>query len=211
MRARRPIAILALLLWALLAFLTLFVLFTSGPDLLVLISLLVLTVLGIGVFVGFAVLSARVRAFWTRVKQGVVILRDRDRYLREVFAVQFAGWLFRCAAFWSFLEAFHVGGSVRNVLLALGCNAVAAIVPFTPGGAGVTQALLVKVFAGTAAGATVASYSVGQQIAVSAMALAAGFAALVWIFGFTSFRAVIDAGRAERAATRGPGAPRARA
>ena len=52
------------------------------------------------------------------------------------------------------------------MLLVLGVNAVAALVPFTPGGAGVQQALLVKVFAGSAAGATVAAYSVGQQIAI---------------------------------------------
>ena len=65
--------------------------------------------------------------------------------------VQFAGWLFRFAAFWCLLDAFGVGGSVRNVLLVLGVNAVAAIVPFTPGGAGVQQALLVKVFGGSAA------------------------------------------------------------
>ena len=54
--------------------------------------------------------------------------------------------------------------------------------PFTPQGAGVAQALLVKVFAGTAAGATVAAYSVGQQIAIGGFAFAVGFAALFFIF-----------------------------
>ena len=58
---------------------------------------------------------------------------DRRRYFREVWLVQFAGWLFRFTAFWFLLEAFNVGGSVRNVLLVLGVNAVAALVPFTPG------------------------------------------------------------------------------
>jgi hypothetical protein len=48
--ARRVITVVALLVWALLSFLTLFVLFTSGPDILVLLSLLVLAVLGMGVF-----------------------------------------------------------------------------------------------------------------------------------------------------------------
>ncbi len=61
-----------------------------------------------------------------------------------------------------------MGGSVKNVLLVLGVNAVSALVPFTPQGAGVQQALLAKVFAGTAAGATVAAYSVGQQMAIGA-------------------------------------------
>jgi uncharacterized membrane protein YbhN (UPF0104 family) len=168
-----------------------------------------LTLIGIGTFVGFALLSARVRAFWARVRQGLMILRDRRRYLREVFAFQFAGWLFRFAAFWCLLEAFGVGGSVRNVLLVLGVNAVAAIVPFTPGGAGVQQALLVKVFGSSS---VVAAYSVGQQIAIGALSLAIGFVALVSIFRFRSFKEAIASGREARAADEprpDPDAPRA--
>ncbi len=170
--------------------------FASNPR----FTLFLLTVLGIAVLVGFALLSARVRAFWARVRQGVVILRDRRRYFREVFAVQFGAWLLRFTAFWFLLDAFHVGGSVKNVLLVLGVNAVAALVPFTPGGAGVQQALLVKVFAGTATGATVAAYSVGQQIAIAAASFAVGFGAIVFVFRFRSFKEVIAAGRESRQA-----------
>ena len=173
-------------------------------------TLFLLTVLAVAGLVGFALLSRRGRAFWARVKQGVVILRDRRRYLRDVFAVQFAGWLCRFTAFWFLLEAFNIGGSVKNVLLVLGVNAVAAAVPFTPGGAGVQQAFLVKVFAGVAAGSTVAAYSVGQQIAIGGFCLGLGFVALVTIFRFRSFKDVIAAGRADReadrAAARAPGA-----
>jgi uncharacterized membrane protein YbhN (UPF0104 family) len=163
-------------------------------------TLFVLTVLGLAVMVGFALLSARVRAFWERVRQGLTILSDRRRYLREVFAVQLGAWVFRFTAFYFLLSAFNVGGSVRNVLLVLGVNAVAALVPFTPGGAGVQQALLVKVFSGTAAGATVAAYSVGQQIAIAAFTFGVGFVALVWVFRIRSFKEVIAQGRADRSA-----------
>jgi uncharacterized protein (TIRG00374 family) len=163
-------------------------------------TLFLLTALAIGALAAFALLSAHVRSFWSRVKQGVAILRDRRRYVREVFLVQLAGWVFRFTAFWLLLEAFNVGGSVKNVLLVLGVNAVAAAVPFTPGGAGVQQALLAKVFAGTAAGATVAAYSVGAQIAIAAWTFGVGFASLVFIFRFRSFREVIAAGRAARTA-----------
>jgi uncharacterized membrane protein YbhN (UPF0104 family) len=169
--------------------------FASHPK----FALFVLTALGIATLVAFALLSARVKAFWERVRQGLTILSDRRRYFREVFAVQFVGWLFRFTAFFFLLQAFNVGGSVRNVLLVLGVNAVAALVPFTPGGAGVQQALLVKVFAGTAAGATVAAYSVGQQIAIAAFTFGVGFAALVWVFRIRSFKEVIAQGRAARA------------
>jgi len=161
-------------------------------------TLFVLTALGIAAMAAFALLSARVRAFWARVRQGLTILSDRRRYFREVWLVQLAGWLCRFTAFWCLLDAFHVGGSVRNVLLVLGVNAVAALVPFTPGGAGVQQALLVKVF-GTGAG--VAAYSVGQQIAIAALTFCVGLAAVVWIFRFRSFKEVIAAGRASRAET----------
>ena len=172
--------------------------FASHPR----FTLFVLTAMAIGGLVAFALLSARVRAFWARVRQGLTVLFDRRRYFREVWLVQLGGWCFRFTAFWFLLEAFNVGGSVRNVLLVLGVNAVAAVVPFTPGGAGVQQALLVKVFAGTATGATIAAYSVGQQIAIAVWTLAVGFGALVWIFRFRSFKEVIAAGRESRDAER---------
>ena len=186
-------------------------------------TLFLITFLAVGGLVAFALLSHRVKAFWARVRQGFTILHDHRRYFREVWLVQFAGWLFRFTAFWFMLDAFNIGGSVKNVLLVLGVNAVAAAVPFTPGGAGVQQAFLVKVFAGTAAGSTVAAYSVGQQIAICAFTLALGFALLVTVFKFRSFKDVIAAGRADREAddaaredlaprpTEAPAAPRARA
>jgi uncharacterized membrane protein YbhN (UPF0104 family) len=162
-------------------------------------TLFLLTFLALGTLAAFAVLSVRLKAFWERVRQGFTILFDRERYFREVFAVQFAGWLFRFAAFWFLLEAFNVGGSVKNVLLVLGVNAVAAAVPFTPQGAGVQQALLVKVFQGTASGATITAYSVAQQIAIGALTFGIGFLALVFIFRVRSFKEVIARGREERA------------
>jgi uncharacterized protein (TIRG00374 family) len=177
--------------------------------------------------VAFAVLSSRVKAFWARVRQGVTILGDRPRYLREVASLQVIAWLARFAAFWFLLDAFGVGGSVQNVLLVFGVNQVAGAVPFTPGGAGVQQALLVKVFAGTAPTAVVAAYSVGQQIAIAAFTATVGLAAVIFIFRFRSFKEVISAGRASRdaerddrrdaeagsepRATEAPRAPRARA
>lgn len=163
--------------------------FASHPR----FTLFFLTALGVLALVLFAVLSRRVQAFWTRVRQGLVILTDRRRYFREVWLVQFAGWIFRFTAFFFLLEAFNIGGSVHNVLLVLGVNAVAAVVPFTPGGAGVQQAFLVKVFGGGAA-----AYSVGQQIAIGAFSLALGFVALLTIFRFRSFKEVIQAGRDAR-------------
>jgi uncharacterized protein (TIRG00374 family) len=180
-------------------------------------TLFLITLLAVLGLVGFALLSRRVRAFWARVRQGFTILRDRHRYFREVWLIQLGAWGFRFVAFWFLLEAFNIGGSVKNVLLVLGVNAVAAAVPFTPGGAGVQQAFLVQVFASTAGSATVAAYSVGQQIAIGAFSLGLGFVLLATVFRFRSFKDVIAAGKADRQAgagaraTEAPAAPRARA
>jgi glycosyltransferase 2 family protein len=165
-------------------------------------TLFLITLLGVLGLLAFALLSLRVKAFWARVRQGVTILTDRPRYLREVAVWQAGAWLSRATAFWFLLEAFRVGGSVRNVLLVFAVGQVAGAVPFTPGGAGVQQALLVKVFSSSAPTAVVAAYSVGQQIAIAAFTAILGLGAVVFIFRFRSFREVITAGRAHRDAER---------
>ena len=75
-----------------------------------------------------------------------------------------------------------------------------AALPFTPGGAGAQQALLAQVFGHSATAATVAAYSVGQQIAIAAFSFGVGFLALVFIFRIRSFKEVIQRGQADRAA-----------
>jgi uncharacterized membrane protein YbhN (UPF0104 family) len=137
------------------------------------------------------------------LRQGFTILRDRRRYLRQVVAFQAAAWLCRAAAFWFFLDAFRIGGSVGNVMLVFGVNAVSGMIPLTPGGAGVQQALFIQVFAHGRHSDIVAAYSVGQQIVIAALTAGVGFLALIVIFRFRSFKEVIHAGRMDRAAEEG--------
>jgi uncharacterized membrane protein YbhN (UPF0104 family) len=173
--------------------------FASHPH----FTLFLLTALAVLIVLAFALLSLRVKAFWLRVRQGFTILRDRRRYVREVASWQAASWACRLTAFYFMLDAFHIGGSLRNALLVQGVQVVSTIVPLTPGGAGVQQALLVTVFAGAASSSTVAAYSVGQQIALAAFALGLGFVALVAIFRIRSFKEVIRRGREQQAAEAG--------
>lgn len=167
-------------------------------------TLFLLTSAAVAALVAFALLSSRVKAFWARVRQGFTILTDRDRWLREMVTWQSAAWAARFAAYWFLLDAFHIGGSVRNVLLVLGVQVVAMLVPFTPGGAGVQQALLLTVFAGAATASQVAAFSVGQQIALATAAVGMGFAALALIFRFRSFKEVVRRGREHRRAEEAP-------
>ena len=130
------------------------------------------------------------RAFWDRVKQGVAILTQPRRYMRQVAAWQGVGWLCRFGAFWFFLEAFGIGGSFGNVLLVMSVQAIANIVPFTPGGAGAQQALLAATLTGPSR-TTVLAFSVGTQIAMAAWSVVLGFAAILIVFRTTDWRGLI--------------------
>ncbi len=160
--------------------------------------LLTLTVIGIGAVALVAMLARHVESFWQRVKQGVVIFREPTRYAREVAGWQLIAWLCRFASFWLFLEAFHVGGSVENVLLVMSVQSITGALPFTPGGVGAQQALLVATLGG-ASHAVVLSYSVGQQLAVTAWSVTIAFAALVYFFRISDWRTLIRESESARA------------
>ena len=165
----------------------------ENPDLL----LLAITLAGVGFVIAFAVLARRVEAFWQRVKQGVVILRQPRAYLKGVASWQFGGWLCRFAAFWLLLEAFRIGGSVGNVMLVMSVQAISGIIPLTPGGAGAQQALLVATLEGPSR-AAVLSYSVGTGIVMAVWSIILGFVAIMLVFRTTDWRGLIRAAESER-------------
>ncbi|HEU4739546.1 MAG TPA: lysylphosphatidylglycerol synthase transmembrane domain-containing protein [Solirubrobacterales bacterium] len=144
----------------------------------------------LAIAIAIYLLAHRVRRFWERVRQGLVILTEPRRYLREVFAWQGVGWVCRFAAFWFFLEAFGINGSIGNVMLVMSCQAIANIVPFTPGGAGAQQALLVATLHGPTRTA-VLSFSVGTQIAMAAWSVVLGFTAMLLVFRTTDWRGLM--------------------
>ncbi len=152
--------------------------------------LIAIGVLLLATAIGVYYLAHHVRRFWDRVKQGLAILRQPRRYVREVAAWQGLGWLCRFGAFWFFLEAFGIGGSVGSVMLVMSVQAIATIVPFTPGGAGAQQALLVATLEGPSR-AAVLSFSVGTQIAMAAWSVILGFAAILLVFRTTDWKGLI--------------------
>jgi len=174
----------------------------NHPKTLLIVTGALLLAIAIGVYY----LAHHVRRFWDRVKQGLAILAQPRRYLREVAAWQGLGWLCRFGAFWFFLEAFNIGGSVANVMLVMSVQAIATIVPFTPGGAGAQQALLVATLEGPSR-AAVLSFSVGTQIAMAAWSVVLGFGAILLVFRTTDWKGLIkqaqDDAASEEAAVSG--------
>jgi uncharacterized membrane protein YbhN (UPF0104 family) len=160
--------------------------------------LIAIAAVALAIAIGVYYLGHHVLRFWDRVKQGLAILRQPRRYGREVAAWQGAGWLCRFGAFWFFLEAFGIGGSVGSVMLVMSVQAIATIVPFTPGGAGAQQALLVATLTGPSR-AAVLSFSVGTQIAMAAWSVLLGFGAILLVFGTSDWRGLIKQAQDEAA------------
>ena len=161
-------------------------------------ALFTITFLTLGLLVLYAVLSVRAVVFWSKIKQGVVILTDFRRYLRQVAAWQAGAWALRFGCFFFFLEAFHVGGSVKNALLVMSVQALSTLTPFTPGGAGAQQALLVYVFRDIASKTAVLAYSVGQQIALAAFNVTCSLIAIFLMVRTLSIREVVRLGREDK-------------
>jgi uncharacterized membrane protein YbhN (UPF0104 family) len=127
-------------------------------------TVVALLVLGILWFVWWA--SRHIEGFKQRVGAGLAILRDRPRYLREVVSWQVLSWVFRIASLFFFLRAFHVRATVHNALLAQTVDSLATLLPFSPGGAGTKQGLLVYVLRGQASSSELLAFSVGTNVAI---------------------------------------------
>jgi uncharacterized protein (TIRG00374 family) len=153
--------------------------------------------------IAFSWWAARhVEDFKQRVGRGFAILRDRRRYARQVASWQLASWVLRIASLYWFLRAFHVHASIHNALLAQVVDSLATLLPFSPGGAGTKQGLLVYVLEGQASTSRLLAFSVGMHVAITIFNVAVGAAAIFVSLRTLRFGAVL--GRAKAEAERPP-------
>jgi uncharacterized membrane protein YbhN (UPF0104 family) len=136
---------------------------------------------GAATFVGGVIVVAlqpKLRHFWARVGQGFAILQPFDRYMHEVVPWQALSWAFRFVSVFFFLRAFGLPGTAHNVLLTLVVQSLATLLPFTPGGFGTEQGLLVAIFHKKLSATALLSFSVGQKIVTMVASVLVGAAAL---------------------------------
>ncbi len=127
-----------------------------------------------------------------RVQQGLVVLHDRERYLRTVAAWQACDWVLRLISIWFFLGAFGIDQSVRNVLLVQVTQSLATLVPVSPGGIGTEQAFIVYLFRGQGiARSTLLAFSVGMKLTLMTVNAIVGFTALFLMLGHVRWRDVV--------------------
>ena len=142
--------------------------------------------------------SRHIEGFRQRVGAGFAILRDRRRYAREVVSWQVLSWVFRIASLFFFLRAFHVTATVHNALLAQTVDSLATLLPFSPGGAGTKQGLLVYVLRGQASSSELLAFSVGTNIAIVVFNVAVGAIAVFLMLRTLRLGEIIGRAKAAR-------------
>ena len=166
-------------------------------------SAFVFALLATAALVGIWWASRHVEHFKQRVGRGFWILRDRGRYVREVASWQLLSWVFRIGSLYFFLKAFHVHASIHNALLAQVVDSLSTLLPFSPGGVGTKQGLLVYVLKGEASASQLLAFSVGQYVAVTAFNVVVGAIAVYAMLRTLRLREILGRAKAAQSSEEG--------
>ena len=147
--------------------------------------------------------APRLRSAWKDLKAGASILHSPRRYATEVVPVQLSAWACRIGAAYFLLAAFGVPATLAAAVIVVVAGGLATVVP-TPGGVGTQQVLLAYLLHATASTATIVSFSLGMQAAVTTLNLCIGLVAAMLMLRTLrpagALRAHVRALRAEAAA-----------
>ena len=155
----------------------------------------------------------KLQGLWEKAREGGAILATPRRYAVRVLAPSFVAWAAKLGVIAVFLAAYSIPVTFHTVMSVVGGNSLANTVSATPGGIGVNQAVNAAALNDVTDTATATAYSIGQQLAVTAWNIAFALAVVVWAFGWTGGRQLVETSyvdakakaseqRAERAARR---------
>jgi glycosyltransferase 2 family protein len=142
--------------------------------------------------------SRRVDRFRQHVAEGFAILHDPRRFAVGVITWQALSWVFRAATVFFLLRAFHLPATAYATALILSVQSLATLLPFTPGGVGTQQGLIVYVFRRQPIKESLlVSFSVGMQIALTVFNVVLGLIALAAMARTLRWRGLVAPAREE--------------
>jgi uncharacterized protein (TIRG00374 family) len=154
----------------------------------------------VGTLVALVLAAHKIEDFKQRVAQGFAVFKDRPRYFGGVALWQACDWTLRFVAIYFFLRAFGIPASFHNALLVQAVQSLSTIFPFTPGGAGTEQALIVYVLGGQASRSALIAFAVGAKLTIMIANVAVGFGAIGIMLKTFRWRKAAEADRAAEAA-----------
>jgi uncharacterized membrane protein YbhN (UPF0104 family) len=163
-------------------------------------TLLAVVLIGGGLFL--LVLLGRIfwsklRGLWAKAKQGGAILSQPRKYFIRVVIPSFGAWSAKLGVIAVFLAAYSIPVTFHTVMTVAGGNSLANTVSATPGGVGINQAINTASLSDVTDPATATAYSVGQQLIVTVWNVLFGVALVVWAFGWTGGRTLVEGSYAD--------------
>jgi uncharacterized membrane protein YbhN (UPF0104 family) len=161
----------------------------SGPK----IVFLVLAALLLLIVARF--LWKRYRKVWDDAKAGAAILRRPRVYVTHVLVLQVSSYAARVGVNATFMYAFGIPVTVRNVFLIIAANSVSSTFAVTPGGVGTQQAMASFALRDVAPASTVTAYSLAQQMILIAWNITFGLVAMASTFGWSATKDMVRESR----------------
>jgi uncharacterized membrane protein YbhN (UPF0104 family) len=134
----------------------------------------------------------KLRGLWVKARQGGAILARPREYAVRVVLPSFGAWLAKLGVIAVFLAGYGIPVTFHAVMSVMGGNSIANTVSVTPGGVGVNQATNVAALSGVTDAATATAYSLGQQLAVTAWNIGFAVVLVVWAFGWTGGKLLVE-------------------
>jgi uncharacterized membrane protein YbhN (UPF0104 family) len=134
----------------------------------------------------------KLQGLWHKAKEGGAILATPRKYVVQVLLPSFVAWLAKLGVIAVFLAAYSIPVTFHTVMSVTGGNSLANTVSATPGGIGVNQAVNAAALNDVTDTATATAYSIGQQLTVTAWNVLFAVAVVVWAFGWTGGRTLVE-------------------
>ena len=140
---------------------------------------------------------SKLKGLWEQAKQGGAILSEPRKYLTRVVVPSFIAWVAKLGVIAVFLAAYAIPVTFHTVMTVAGGNSLANTVSATPGGVGINQAINTASLSDVTSPANATAYSVGQQLVVTAWNVVFGIVLVVWAFGWTGGRTLVEGSYAD--------------
>lgn len=160
----------------------------DDPGLVVLVAagVVVLIVLLVRIF------RRKLHGVVKQAKQGAAILAHPRSYLLLVAVPSLGAWLAKLGVIAIFLAGYGISVSFHSIMSVVGGNSLANTVSVTPGGVGVNQAANAAALRDVTDAATATAYSLGQQLAITTWNIAFALALVLWAFGWSGGRVLVE-------------------
>ena len=142
----------------------------------------------------------KLQGLWAKAVQGGAILARRREYLLWVALPSLGAWLAKLGVIAVFLAGYGIAVTFHTVMSVVGGGSIANVVSVTPGGVGVNQAADVAVLSDVTDVATATAYSLGQQLAITAWNVAFAVVLVIWAFGWTGGKLLVERSYTDAAA-----------